>query len=193
MEVFFGFLHSWAANNGDIGEHTNVSSITRCHLPECRCIGRDILHVRRKVGEHHVGVASGVFASAFGVPSAHYHRSPFTIRLGIYISLAQTIKLPVVIEWFWITPRPRDDVDPFLALVVTVIMKGEVDAQHIKLICIPPTYDVNSKTSLTHQVRGHNLFSSNHRIKQRDVHRPKSHDVPGTGQYTGSPGQRLKI
>ena len=76
----------------------------------------------------------------------------------------------VEVEILALGPDQLDDVDPFLGVVVAVVVGALLDAEHVELAFVPADHDVEPEAALADVVGGDHFLGRDHRIEDRRVH-----------------------
>ena len=92
------------------------------------------------------------------------------------------------VEVLAVGPDHLDHVDPFLGIVVTLLMPALLDTEHLELTLVPADHDVQSKTALADVIGGDHFLCRHHRIENRRVDRPEYGDAFGNGEQPSRPG-----
>src|SRR5215469_1305821 len=96
--------------------------------------------------------------------------------------------LAVKIEILTVGPDHFDDVDPFLRIIVTLLMRALLDAEHVELALVPADYDIESKAALADMIGSDHFLRRDHRIENRRVDGAEHRDALGAGEQGACPG-----
>ncbi len=100
--------------------------------------------------------------------------------------------LAVEIEILAARPDLLDHVDPFLGIVVALLVLALLHAEHLKLALVPTHDDVEPEATRADMVGCDHLLGGDHRIEQRRVHGPEHRQALSQRQQAGGPGDRLE-
>jgi hypothetical protein len=100
--------------------------------------------------------------------------------------------LAVEIKGSFCGPNPPDNVPPFLAKDVTVIVFELAHSEHVELIDIPAADDIKGETALPNMVGRDHLLGRQDRMKKRDMDCVEDSYVVGLGQQPRSPGNSFE-
>ena len=98
----------------------------------------------------------------------------------------------VVIEILAVGPDQFDDVDPFLRVVVAVLMRALLNTEHVELAFVPADHDIEPEAALADVVGGDHFLRRHHRIEDRRMHGTEHSDVLGGAEQPGRPGDRFQ-
>src|SRR5208337_1902127 len=85
-----------------------------------------------------------------------------------------------------------DDVDPFLRVLVALLMVALPDPEHLELTLVPSHDDIQSETPLADMVGSDHLLGGNDRIEERRMHGTEYRDALGRGEQPRCPGDGLE-
>src|SRR5262249_7799448 len=83
------------------------------------------------------------------------------------------------VEIFAIGPDHPDDIDPFLRIFVTLLVRALLDAEHVELALVPADDDVEPKAALADMIGCDHFLRRDYRIDDRRMHRAEDGDALG--------------
>ncbi len=125
-------------------------------------------------------------------PGRDQHRARAAPGLRLHHGLLQIEEAARIVERLRLGPAARHDVDPFLAQHVAVVVRAEVDAEHVELFLVPAADDVEAEAPLADMVGGHHLLRRDDGVDRGDVHRAERHDPARRGEKARRPGEGLE-
>ncbi len=142
----------------------------------------DRLFGRQRLIELQVGVTDGKRAAGGGKSGIHHQEPRPTPRSGLTHQACELEVLAVEIKGSFCGPNPPDNVPPFLAKDVTVIVFELAHSEHVELIDIPAADDIKGETALPNMVGRDHLLGRQDRMKKRHMECAEDSYVVGLGE-----------
>ena len=139
------------------------------------------------LGEEGVAVADGEGAAGRRGAGVHDQRARAAVGLGLGAHVLQLDELAVVFEILLRPPRHLHRVEPFLGVVVALLVVALRHAEHLELVLVPADHDVQSEAAFADMVGGDELLGRDQRMKQRRVHGAERDQPLGVGEKARSP------
>src|SRR5258708_2491701 len=106
----------------------------------------------------HVGVFNGIASTARRAPSIHHQGSPRAEWQRPPFNTLHRIEASREVKWRFAGPDARNDLPPFVALHVSIIVFVLLIAKHLELILVPTADDVQSESAAADLVYSGELF-----------------------------------
>ena len=142
--------------------------------------------------EKSIAIAQCECLADVGRAGIHQERPRFAVRLRIGACVVELKIAAAEIERAVAGPRELHHVDPFLRIVVALVMLALLDAEHVELAFVPADDNVYADAALADMISGDELLGSDQRMKQRRMNGAEHSHVLGRAQEPDRPGDRLK-
>ena len=97
-----------------------------------------------------------------------------------------------VVERSCAGPDPLDDAPPFFALCVALVVRVLCNPEHLELVLVPATDDVDAEAALANLVCRRHLLGGDERMMQWDVDSAKHVEASRHCEQATGPGDRFK-
>src|SRR5262249_54671129 len=104
----------------------------------------------------------------------------------------QPVVAAVVIERRLLRPDAEDDLEPFLATGVAVVMHVLLEPEHVELRLVPAADDVEAEAAAADVIRRDDLLRREHWRKEWHMHGAEHGETLGGGQQAARPGDGFK-
>ena len=120
--------------------------------------------------EIHVAVAGGEVLRRRRAAGIHDRRMGLLQRFRLAPGGYRVEALAVEIELLLLVPRPSHEVEPFGGILVAVIVRPHMGAEHVELVLEPAAYDVHGEAPAGDVIDGGRHFRHHQGMHQRHVH-----------------------
>jgi hypothetical protein len=97
-----------------------------------------------------------------------------------------------VVERSFAGPDALDNAPPFFALCVALVVLVLRNSEHLELVLVPATNNVDAEAALANMVRCGHLLGGDERMMQGDVDGAEHVEAPRHCQQAAGPGNRFK-
>src|SRR5215813_11107267 len=138
--------------------------------------------------EHQVATARAERAARHRIAGVHQDGPPPAPGPWPTHNAFQPVVAAVVIERRLLRPDAEDDLEPFLATGVAVVMHVLLEPEHVELRLVPAADDVEAEAAAADVIRRDDLLRREHWRKERHMHGAEHGETLGGGQQAARPG-----
>src|SRR5581483_2561248 len=91
-----------------------------------------------------------------------------------------------------LAPDRADDVEPLLAVLVALVVRELLLAEHLELVLVPAADEVEPEPAAGEEVDGRHLLGRDDRVDHRRVDRPEDGAARRVREHPGRPRDRLE-
>src|SRR5262249_31551257 len=151
-----------------------------CNVPHAQDAVVRLLEVVRLV-EHQIAMARGELASRHRIAGVHQDGPPPAPGQWPARDALPPVVAAVIIEGRVLPPQAEDDLEPFLAAGIAVVMHVLLEPEHVELLLVPAADDVEAKAAAAEVIGRDDLLRREQRRKDRYMHGAKHGEALGGG------------